>query len=128
MRTPPEDAASAYSDEVESAAPAGFDLLLLGMGADCHIGAMFPGSPALGENESRCAAVDRPDGMKGLTLTPPAMLPARKIFLLVSGGGKAEAVARVIHSSDPVEACPARLLAAHPDVTFLLDEAAASGL
>src|SRR5688572_8439393 len=37
----PADAARAYSDEVESAAPAGFDLLLLGMGADCHIGAMF---------------------------------------------------------------------------------------
>lgn len=125
---PPDEAASSYSAEVEAAAPEGFDLLLLGMGADRHIGAMFPGSPALEVEESLCAAVDRPDGMKGLTLTPPAMLSASKILLLVSGAGKAEAVARVINSVDSVSVSPARLLSDHPDVTFLLDESAASRL
>lgn len=125
---PPPEAARLYSEDVRVAAPEGFDLLLLGMGADCHVGAMFPGSPALAETEVLCAEVDRPDGMKGLTLTPPAMLTAKKILLLVSGAGKAEAVARVIHSQDRVEDCPARLLADHPDVTFLLDEGAASAL
>lgn len=125
---PPDEASAAYSVEIEAAAPGGFDLLLLGMGADRHIGAMFPGSPALEVKDSLCAAVDRPDGMKGLTLTPPAMLPAKKVLLLVSGTGKAEAVARVINSDDPVSESPARLLADHPDVTFLLDESAASRL
>lgn len=125
---PPDEAAAAYSAEIEAAAPDGFDLLLLGMGADRHIGAMFPGSPALEVRNSLCTAVDRPDGMKGLTLTPPAMIPAHKILLLVSGAGKAEAVARVINSDDPVSESPARLLAEHPDVTFLLDESAASRL
>ena len=123
----PDEAAAAYSAEVEATAPNGFDLLLLGMGADRHIGAMFPGSPAL-EVKALCTAVDRPDGMRGLTLTPPAMLSATKILLLVSGAAKAEAVARVINSQDPVSESPARLLADHPDVTFLLDESAASGL
>ena len=124
----PVQAAASYSDEVRGAAPDGFDLLLLGMGADCHVAAMFPGSPALGENDAWCAAIDRPDGMKGLTLTPPALLSARKILLLVSGGGKAEAVARVVNGSEDVHDCPARLLADHPDATFLLDEAAAAQL
>ena len=125
---PPTEAARLYSEEVRAAAPEGFDLLLLGMGADCHVGAMFPGSPALAVTDAWCAPVDRPDGMKGLTLTPPAMLTAKRILLLVSSPGKADAVARVIHSQDRVEECPARLLVDHPDVTFLLDEGAASAL
>lgn len=124
----PARAAEAYSDEVRSAVAEGFDLVLLGMGADCHVAAMFPGSPALDERERWCAAIDRPDGMKGLTLTPPALTSARKILLLVSGDGKADAVARVVDGSEDVNACPARLLADHPDATFLLDEAAGARL
>ena len=124
----PGEAARAYSDEVHAAAPAGFDLVLLGMGADCHIGAMFPGSSALAEREALCAAIDRPDGMRGLTLTPPALVGARKILLLVAGEAKAEAVARVVNGSEEPLACPARLLADHPDATFLIDEPAAAQL
>lgn len=121
-------AAAAYSEEVVSFAPGGFDLVLLGMGADCHIGAMFPGSPALDEDEALCAAVDRPDAVRGLTLTPRALVSAKKILLLVSGAAKAEAVARVIEGNEDPHMCPARLLAGHEDVTFLLDEAAAAHL
>ena len=126
---PPEEAAASYSDEVGAVVGGndGFDLLLLGMGADRHIGAMFPGSPAL-EATALCAPVDRPDGMKGLTLTPPAMLPAKKILILVTGEAKAEAVARVVKGGDQVVDSPARLLADHPDVTFLLDEGSAGQL
>ena len=123
---PPEEAARRYSDEVASTVPNGFDLVMLGMGGDCHIGAMFPGSPALEETSAFCRAVDRPDGMKGLTLTPAAVLSARTIRLLVSGEAKAEAVRRVVAGDETVRECPARLLADHPDVTFLLDEPAAS--
>ena len=124
----PQSAAATYSDEVGAAAPDGFDLLLAGMGADCHVCGMFPGSPALDERNALAAAVDRPDGMKGLTLTPPPVVAATRVLLLVSGEGKAEAVARVVNGGEPVNECPARLLADHPDVTFLLDEAAASKL
>lgn len=125
---PPEKAASAYSDEIRPLIEGKLDLVLLGMGADAHIGAMFPGSPALNETEQLCRAVDRPDGMQGLTLTPPAMLSAGKVLLLVTGEGKAHAVSRVVNGDEPAEACPSRLLADHPDVTFLLDEPAASAL
>ena len=124
----PGEAAAAYHHEIEPIVEAGIDLLLLGMGADAHIGAMFPASPALGESETLCAAVKRPDGMRGLTLTPPAMLSARKILLLVTGQKKAATVARVVHGEEPIPACPARLLADHPDATFLLDPPAATAL
>jgi 6-phosphogluconolactonase len=124
----PEEGARQYDEAIRPLVDAGIDLLLLGMGADNHIGAMFPGSPALAETERLSLAVDRPDGMKGITLTPPAMLSASRILLLVTGEGKAEAVQHALQGSAPPGACPVRLLADHEDVTFLLDTHAASGL
>ncbi|MGI8708880.1 MAG: 6-phosphogluconolactonase [Actinomycetota bacterium] len=124
----PDAAAARYHADIGPDVDLGLDLLLLGMGEDCHIGAMFPGSPALNEWHQLCRAVDRPDGMKALTLTPPAMLSAKKILLLVTGSGKSDAVRRVIQSDEPVADSPARLLADHADATFLLDEQAAARL
>ena len=125
----PDSAAAAYAEEVRSATSGhGFDLFLAGMGADCHICAMFPGSPVLAERDALCAAVDRPDGMKGLTLTPPVVLAARRILLVVSGESKSEAVARAMSGDEAAFDCPVRLLADHPNVVFLLDEAAAGRL
>ncbi len=124
----PEEGAAHFHRTIAPAASKGFDLLLIGMGADAHVGAMFPHSPALGEQDLYCRAVDRPDGMRGLTLTPPAMLGAKKILVLVTGEAKAETVKRVIQGGETPDTCPARLLVPHPDVTFLLDRAAASAL
>jgi 6-phosphogluconolactonase/glucosamine-6-phosphate isomerase/deaminase len=45
---------------------------------------------------------------------------------LVSGADKAEATRRAVAGNEETGECPARLLAEHPDATFLLDEAAAS--
>jgi 6-phosphogluconolactonase len=122
----PEAAARGYSDEIRPLVDAGLELMLAGMGADGHICAIFPGSPALGEKDRLCAPVDRPDGMRGLTLTPPAVLSARRMLLLVAGDGKAGTVARAVEGDDDPVALPVRLLSDHPDATFLLDRAAAS--
>jgi 6-phosphogluconolactonase len=123
---PPEEAAALYGLDVEPVvAGEGFGLVLLGMGADAHIGALFPRSPAL-EATTFCAAVDRPDGLQGLTLTPTAFTSSREVLLIVTGAVKAETVRRVVRGDEPPDTCPARLLADHPNVTFLLDEPAAS--
>ncbi|HET7481901.1 MAG TPA: 6-phosphogluconolactonase [Actinomycetota bacterium] len=124
----PESAASDYGTEIADVVRSGIDLVYLGLGADAHVGAMFPGSRALDATSELCAAVDRPDGMRGLTLTPPAMLSGRKVLLVAAGRGKAEAVRRIVAGNERPSSCPARLLEGHPDVTFLLDEAAASRL
>jgi 6-phosphogluconolactonase len=123
---PPTDAADGYHRELVSAVRHGFDLVLLGMGADCHVAAMFPGSFALEAHDRLCMAVDRPDGLEGLTLTPPALLAGAKVLILVAGESKAAAVRRAAASNEPPESCPARLLAEHAGATLLLDEAAAS--
>lgn len=122
----PKQAAASYDEQLVSAVRERFDLMLLGMGSDNHIAALFPNSPALLEADALCVAVDRPDGLKGLTMTPPSIIAARAVLLVVTGESKAEAVARAIDGDEDVMSCPVRLLADHPDVTFVLDDAAAS--
>jgi 6-phosphogluconolactonase len=122
---PPEEAAAAYDRELTPFEDAGFDLVLLGMGPDCHIGAIYPHSPAF-DAEVHCAAVDRPDGMQGLTLTPRSIVLGKQTLVPVYGDAKAEAVRRVLNGDEEPVTCPARLLANATGVTFLLDEGAAS--
>jgi 6-phosphogluconolactonase len=123
-----DDAARAYELLIAPAVELGFDLMLLGMGADGHIAALFPGSPALDATDRLCLPVQRPDGITGITLTPPAITRARRILLLVSGSSKAEAVRRAVAGDERPSSCPVRLLAEHPNARFVLDEAAASML
>ncbi|HEU4480255.1 MAG TPA: 6-phosphogluconolactonase [Actinomycetota bacterium] len=124
---PPARAAGTYEASIRPLVARGFDVLLLGMGADAHVGALFPHSDAL-DSVHLAAVVDRPDGMEGITLTPPAMTSAKKVIVVVTGAAKAVAVQRALEGDEPPAECPVRLLAHHPDVTFLLDEAAASSL
>lgn len=124
---PPEEGAADYDRTLQPIVHHGFDLMLLGMGADNHVGALFPGSDAL-DSDRLCEAVERPDGLMGLTLTPTAMLSARKVLLLVTGEAKAEAVAAALDDSAQPLDRPVRLLADHPDATFLLDRGSASRL
>lgn len=124
----PIEAARSYHDELATAVERGFDLVLLGMGDDSHIAGLFPNSPALIKPDALCLPVDRPDGLKGLTMTAPAIEAARTVLLIVTGASKAEAVERALKSGHDPLSCPVRLLAHHPDTTFLLDEAAASTL
>ena len=122
---PPQQGAQDYHEAMRPLVGHGFDLLLLGVGTDAHVGSMSPGSPALSETRY-AAAVTRYDGVPGVTLTPPAMLSARRVLLIVTGEAKADVVRRAVETDEPIDSCPVRLLADHPDATFLLDEQAAS--
>lgn len=117
----PEQAAAEYHDAIAPFAAPGVDVALLGLGADCHVAALFPGSPALESSERLCVVVDRPDGLRGLTLTPPALTTAKKVFVIVSGKSKREAVGRLLSGDETRNDCPARLLAELPEVVLLGD-------
>lgn len=77
----------------------GFDLVLLGMGADGHTASLFPGDEALLETRRWVAAVHLPRGtppVPRVTLTLPAINAARDVLILVSGKNKHEVVRKVL--------------------------------
>ena len=120
----PTDAAAIYEGAVSAAG--GFDLVLLGLGDDAHVAGLFPESPGLLETAS-CVVVDRPDGLRGLSLTPPALVSGGTVVFVVTGAAKAEAVARALSGDEDVMSCPAAIFRDHGSVVWLLDEEAAPG-
>lgn len=107
-----------------------FDLTLLGLGTDAHTASLFPGSDAL-EERRRWVAAPWVQSMRSwrITLTPPALLAAGAVLVLVSGEGKSTALARVLEGDEVPAAVPARILHAAGDrVEWMVDRAAASKL
>lgn len=107
-----------------------FDLVFLGLGADCHTASLFPGTAALHARTRLVVAnrVDRLDAER-ITLTTPLFNSAARVVFLVAGGDKAVAVSAVLEGPlDP--ACkPAQLIRPEPGtLVWLIDRAAASVL
>lgn len=124
-----EDAAAAYSEEVRTHGSGFFEVLMLGVGPDGHIASLFPGHPALDVTDAIAVAVhDSPKPPSDrVSLTFEAMDRARAVWFLVSGDGKADAVAAALAGGDRHE-IPARGVVGLDETLWLLDEAAASAL
>lgn len=132
-------AAAAYQRTLlgELGEPPVLDLVLLGLGSDGHTASWFPHSPAitaLGDGALWAMAnpVDSPltqGPATRLTLTPRAVLAARRVAVLVCGRDKAAAVALAIDGRDAPAQIPARLLAGAAErVQWILDDDAAHDL
>lgn len=137
---PPDEAAAAYEASIVHAG--GFDMAVLGLGINGHIGFNEPGTPFDSrthvvklEKETRQASVRGYYGFAspedvpeyGITIGIGTICEARKILMLVSGSTKAKALAFALEG--PVStALPASALQQHPDVTIVADEAAAFAL
>ncbi|MBV8927568.1 MAG: 6-phosphogluconolactonase [Mycobacteriaceae bacterium] len=106
-----------------------FDVHLLGMGPEGHINSLFPNSRAVLEKTWLVVAVtDSPKPPpQRITLTLPAIQRSREVWLVVSGDGKADAVAAAVNGADSVS-LPAAGASGRESTVWLLDEAAASKL
>lgn len=120
------DDREAAADDYAGLLPAHLSVLLLGIGEEGHTASLFPGSAALQETERRVVPVSasaRPP--ERLTVTPPVLEAAARVFVLARGERKAEAVARALEAPWAPEVCPAQLARRR---TWILDPAAASRL
>jgi 6-phosphogluconolactonase len=125
-----EEAASKYEKLLESEIGGGvpvLDLILLGLGPDGHCGSIFPGKPAMQVRDR--AVVDVPEAglepfVPRVTMTLPVFNAGRDVLFMVTGQGKADAVARAF-GGEPREDTPASYVRP-PSLTVLLDREAAS--
>lgn len=117
----------------------GIDIQVLGIGHNAHIGFNEPtisfekGTHLVDLKESTIEAnarfFDSIDKVpkKALTMGTGSIFKAKKIMLLASGEGKAEAIYNTVHGKVTPEV-PASILQFHNDIVLILDEAAASKL
>ena len=126
-----DEAAAAYAAELGEHAPDGFDVVMLGVGPDAHVASLFPGLPQVHVSDVDAVGVTgspKPPPER-VSLTYRALNRTRATWFLVSGGGKAEAVARALAPEPPaVEDVPAVGAAGRDQTVWFLDRDAASRL
>lgn len=125
----------AYDKRIESFG--GIDLQLLGIGNNGHIAFNEPNEflhmgthlTKLTENtieaNSRFFESKEEVPTEALTMGLGGIMKAKKILLIASGESKAEIISKLLEGKITTNV-PATLLQVHPDVTLIIDEAAAS--
>jgi 6-phosphogluconolactonase len=131
----PEAAAARYAASLAAATrpedhgpvPA-FDILMLGIGPEGHVASLFPGMPAVYDNRPVVAVRGSPKPPPiRISLTFPSIQAAREVWILASGGEKADAVSQALSDTGPVQ-LPAAGARGRQRTLFLLDSAAAAKL
>jgi len=125
----------AYDDKI--AAAGGIDIQLLGLGHDGHIGFNEPQDDfpeythrvkltgMTIQANKRFFASEQEVPREAVTMGIGTIMRARQILMVVSGTDKARTV-REMAEGPVTPQCPASVLRFHPNVTVILDEAAAS--
>lgn len=127
----PQQSASNYEEGIRRVFHAGlddtprFDLILLGLGPDGHTASLFPGTEALGEEESLVVPnfVPKFDSWR-ITFTYRLINAAAVVAFLAQGEEKAERVAQVMSGDRSLPA--AGVNPSGGELVWLLDDAAAA--
>lgn len=123
-----ETGAAAYAQEL-LANGGHFDVMMLGVGPDGHIASLFPGFPQLDAFDVLAVGVTdspKPPPLR-ISLTFQALRNSGAVWFLVSGEGKAGAVASALSGAD-VHETPAVGVHGQDETIWFLDRAAASQL
>lgn len=126
-----------YADQDERLAmDGGLDAMLIGLGGDGHFCGNMPTTMSFGNMTYKVKVSGQepwfePEmmekGMEFVTMGPVSVMRVKQLLLIVNGAKKADMVKQVLEG--PVtEEFPASILQLHPNLTVILDEAAASKL
>ena len=119
------EAAAEYATELGDTT---FDITLLGLGADGHIGSIFPSHPSFDPHTTRrvIGVEDSPKAPdERISLTIPMFNRSDEVWFMTTGPTKATAVARALDGDPDL---PASHVHGRLSTWWFLDEAAASGL
>ena len=121
--------AEAYAAELREHGSGQFDIMMLGIGPDGHIASLFPGFPQLDATDAIAVGVTgspKPPPER-ISLTFEALRRSRSVWFLVSGDGKADAVAQALGGAD-LHAIPAAGVTGLDETIWFLDHGSASKL
>ena len=115
----PDQAAGIYAHVIGAVSP--LDVVILGVGEDGHTASLFPGHTALNASGLVVGIRDSPKPPpQRVTLTLVALRAARRVIILATGAGKADAVAKAKRHE-----VPSGMIAG---ARWLIDRPAAAGL
>ena len=102
----------------------GFDLVVLGMGADGHVASLFPGHAALEERDRHVIAIEGASSLptpNRLTWTLPAINSARLLLLLIVGDAKRKVADEILANRDALtDQYPAARVSARDRVVWII--------
>lgn len=125
-----DEGARQYEAAIKQSGASQFDVMMLGIGPDGHIASLFPGFPQLDVVEEAIAV-----GVTGSPKPPPerisltfgALRHSAAVWFVVSGEGKAQAVAQALAGADRHE-IPAAGVTGQEETIWFLDRGSASEL
>lgn len=104
-----------------------FDIVLLDVGEDGEVGALYPGEPSLSVTASATAITNAPfPPLERTTMTFAVINEAARVWLLADGPGPAEAVAQAVTGAHPSRVPAAGAHGVLETIWWLDEEAARS--
>lgn len=133
-----EEAAADYREELATAAQQDgvdgdlprFDVLLLSLGPDTHVASLFPGRHEVVVTNTPVMAVHdspKPPPTR-VTMSLPAINSADRVWLLVAGSAKAEALAAIRDAKATARSAPGSAVRGTQETLLLVTEDALPGL
>jgi 6-phosphogluconolactonase len=99
---------------------------LLGLGPDGHTASLFHTADLDRARGHLAIAVERPDGMSGVSVTPEFLAHVEKLVFVVAGGGKHDAIRSLMNNDSELVAW--RAVQELADVELWVEQAALSSL